>query len=85
MNIQEVQQRTDAWHQLRVGKVTASRVADIIFGGDKHVLADICKIAYLNIRFITIRRQKIRIIFQPSDVGELRAVMLPNIQLLPIN
>ena len=30
MNIQEVQQRTDAWHQLRVGKVTASRVADII-------------------------------------------------------
>ena len=30
MDIQEVQQRTDAWHQLRVGKVTASRVADII-------------------------------------------------------
>ena len=30
MDIQEVQQRTDAWHQLRAGKVTASRVADII-------------------------------------------------------
>ena len=30
MDIQEVQQRTDAWHQLRIGKVTASRVADII-------------------------------------------------------
>jgi len=30
MDIQKVQQGTDAWHQLRVGKVTASRVADII-------------------------------------------------------
>ena len=28
--IEMVEQRTDAWHQLRVGKVTASRVADII-------------------------------------------------------
>ena len=30
MDIQEVQQRTDAWHQVRCGRVTASRVADII-------------------------------------------------------
>lgn len=30
MDIQKVEQGTDAWHQLRIGKVTASRVADVI-------------------------------------------------------